>query len=397
MKYMSGKKKIILAAMTLVIALAAVGCGKEEPAGPVLDQSKVADEAKNYILISAKIEDITLSSDEAGGKFYPDSQSVLFQQPKGAVEEIIAKIGKQVKTGDKLVKLSNEYSEAHLKKLESELEQTIKNFENEKKQRKKDTIALQTQVGAVENIFKDLKQNKDTTTAYNGVEDKIKLAWKDMEIGNARLEKAGIDYNQFIFQTEKKIADLQEEIAEYKVDYQNQFIIATCEGTVQDISHLEKGDAILEGDYICNIQSEDRFFICMDDRENLLRYNTRVSFYNEKDESKELFSGHVLSSPDLCGEAFTGNENVLISIDDPSGEIPTGKLNGTWDYVKIEQVLTLDKLAVQNSDANGTYVEVMEEGRIIAKYIECVEEDDKVWVRSGLSGNEKIILNGTSK
>lgn len=394
---MSGKKKMVFALTALLLILAAGGCGKEETVGPVLDQSRITDEAKNYVLIRARVQDITLSSDEPGGRYYPDSQSVIFNQPKGAVEEIIAKMGKQVKKGDKLIRLSNDYSEAHLTKLESDLEQTQKNFETEKKQRKKDIIALQTQVGTVENVFKDLKQNKDTTTAYNGVEDRIKTSWKEMEIGNARLEKSGIDYEQFVFQTEKKIADLREEIADYKVDYQNQFITATTDGTVQDISHLEKGDIISEGDYICSIQSEDRFFISMDDRANLLRYNTKISFYDENNPSEILFSGHVLSSPDLCPEAFTGNENVLIRLDDPEAEIPTGKLTGTWDYVKISQVLTLDKLAVQKSGENGTYVEIMEDGKIIPRYIECVEEDDVVWVRSGLVGNEKIILNGTSK
>ncbi len=331
----------------------------------------------NYNTVHPEYGTFTNTTSLNGSALIPDKTSVLYKGRPAKYVSTVAKHGDTVKEGDPLVEIKIEVDEYHLAELELKLQRAKESY----------TETEQAYISDINDLQKDLNKlpaddtfGRKTVTLY--------------------IEKARLELEQYRFEQNRTIADLQKELDEIYEDRDVQYIFAPCDGYVYDTVFFDDDATIYTNQPVCTLAnlssvlirvSNDHFSCGMTATAEAGNNNNRVLLDSEiiisSNALGDASSTFAYLKPDLTEFDFTTMSVFALNIDRVI-------FNVKAETVHLENVLVIPKTAA-NADNDVFYVLKYGDDHVIHKrYIGVGQSSrDQCWVLYGVNESDSLITN----
>lgn len=303
---------------------------------------------------------------------YLRNDILTIDKSEGTFVQYLVSSGQQVKEGDPLVTYQIPSDNIGITEKKFLLEQNESAYEDNLLQR--------------ENEINENKQK------MNSMENSSIEA----QILQLNIRKMEIAYEQYKYQTLKGMKDLRTAIEELEAEMELQFIYAPYDGEVYIDDKMKEGTKI----------NQDTGLIYMNDIKSAvlgasvneiskLWYQMDVSvtgIYNMKEDTTNIHPGKILAVDSLFnGKANTGM--IYIGLEDKDDILSTmHKANITANCVTVEQVIVIPVSVVKN-EKDMRYVYILDKDGVVRKqYITGRDNGSDMWVYSGLSEGQQIVV-----
>ncbi len=349
-----------------------------------------AGEFNDYIRISGQVQPMTTIQ--------------ITPREAGIVEEIVCEEGTQIKTGDVIIRLSNDdldleilNSEANLAEKENALRNTMIQMEQEKMQLSLNILELETEVKrkgrALESqkrLFNDGLIGKEE---YLRSEEDYNLFCKKLEVTMARAEQDSMYRNIQIKQLQESLENMKLNMQRIRKRKENLFVKAPIDGEL-GLLEVVLGQSIGSGMKIGQINAMGSYKIEAQIDEH---YIDRVSpgltaTFERQNETYDAVIRKVY--PEVRNGKFQADFRF-------SGEQPSNIRTGQTYYLNLQlgqpesAVLIPRGTFYQNTGGKWIYVVVPEGGKAIRREIRIGRQNPQYYeVLEGLQPGEKVITSG---
>ena len=365
------KRKCFLKAVGLFVASAmcCMGCGKEkEQEAPVLQQEVLLtyNEA-NYKTTQVRMGDYQKVSTGSASVIYLVHDNLAWEYGEVSFAECLVKSGQTVKQGDVLMRFEAQEDRVQLETLRIQLERIREAFEEEK-----------------------VKMLEDLQTAKGKAEE---LKDEDLTIAELKIEKQQAKYEQFLYEHEKEVRQIEAQIASVKEEAREEVLIAPYDGVVEDVAGLHEGDRVYNGQWLVSLYSTDRMFIKADKAGDKLRYNMDVTIETGKNETLKSFQGKVVAAPNILPTSVS-QDLILIELDQ---EITEEQLTGIPRFrgisEDVQDILMVERGAIQY-ESGKEYVYVLDGDTVCKRYVvTALSSSEAVWLLDGLEEGQTLIVD----
>lgn len=325
-----------------------------------------------YETVLVKCADYEETSEITGIEWtYLRSDSLTIKEAEGTFSKYLVEDGQTVKQGDALV----------------EYNIPADNVTLEEKQ-----ILLKRS----ENLFKEQKAQK------NGMIDiqkqnlsKLDPKSFDAELLDLNIQKLETEYEQYVYQTETSLNAIKDTIKMLQADMETHYVYAPYDGLVKIKFSIEEGAKLDPTTELIGIKDTKSAVLGAETNTyNRLRYNMEVSvtgLNNSRDDKATVYQGKVIAEDSvLDNKAKTGRIYVAFSEPDLMDVFKRAKIKAVT--ASIQNVLVIPQSVVEN-DNGSFYVYVLDEdGAIRKQYITGRKNADEMWVYTGLTQGQSIIV-----
>lgn len=359
---------LFLAATAVCLCL--TGCGAQEEE-VVLETTMLAPEKVNYNTTPAELSEYVMTSTGSVSMEFPTPVELCWETSGTTMKEILVEKGQEVQAGDVLMTFEVEADEIKLEEMQLQLLRKKEDYT-----RKKDEKEVE--------LEKAKTKAEEITDSY---------AYR---IAVLNVEKQQIAYEKYVYETEKAIKVLEEQIEEYVALISNNKLVAPFDGMIASISYASEGDDIEVGERLISMYRTDEILLKVKSADGKLRYNMEVNIKLEGQTSGNGYTGHVISAPNIL-PASVDQDYALISLEE---ELPMrmmmfgmSKLEFTAEYQKLEDVLLVNKNALNKEDGKD-YVYILEDGAIHKRFVTVgMSTKTQAWILDGLSAGQQIVIN----
>lgn len=364
------KTKYRLLSTALLTAMLLSACAAQEADQELLTDAMLRPETANYETSTVRTEHYQAEfSGTASG--ISMAETVLTYKNSGAkYVQAHVKSGDRVSAGDTLITFEVQSSKAEKEALELQLRRKQEDYQTGKEAKQK-AIDAQKALAA-------------TLTSY------------DKQIADLQAEKLQIEYEQFIYQTERDIKALQQQIKDINARMNDTKLVAPCDGIVTYAVSGTPGNAVTPNRTLVKIVSTDSILLQVENGGENLRYHMPVTVaYGVGDKTKTL-TGRVVTANNIL-PAGLGQARTLIQLDQEVGMDILGRaFGGTLQFQALTQdvggVLVADK-NVLNTAKGSTFVYVLEGDVIHKRYVIARRNTgNTVWILDGVSEGQNLIL-----
>jgi multidrug resistance efflux pump len=167
--------------------------------------------------------------------YYPVSANLTWDTANAKLQEMKVKKNQQVIKGDVLAVFEIATSEAQQTELQLQLQRKNEEFAKGKTTR---LTAIQT--------------------AKTNLAEQSSLQRKIAELELAKLE---IAYEQYVYQTEREIATLQERVDRFLKTQTDTVLLAPFDGVVESVASVREGEKVKVGQVILSMYSEEEVYL----------------------------------------------------------------------------------------------------------------------------------------
>lgn len=362
--YRNDKLLAILLCITFITLFAA-----RQIAGAKVNNSENIDPEGKYNTVTVKLGDYveTFHSSDAGW-MYLRTDTLKIKDSLGTFDRYLVSEQQTVKKGEALLSYRIPYDSITLEEKQNNYKREEEAFFRQKKQRK--TL---------------IEQEKEKRKAAQGTP-------LDAEILELGIQKLEAEYKQYIFQAEKKLKELKEEIEEVQASGELQYLYAPYDGIIGLKTVLKEGASIDKGDELFSIYDPESLVLGIKDKENKLRYNTKVSvtgIKSSKVDTQRIYEGKVIAEDSLLNHrAELGI--TYIKVENMGPVTALGKVDISAELVRVEDVWIIPSGVVKKEDGIN-YVYVLEDGEERKQYITGRSNKTDMWVYDGLLEGQCII------
>lgn len=353
----------ILAASVLLLA-----CSEKEQTQPLMQESLMTTDEVNYYTVQVKRGDYETVVNGAASIVYLLERELYLEKDNARYDEIFVKTGQQVKEGDILMSFEIEESKAQLESLKLQLQR-------KKEDTDKDSIEM------LENINFHVKQTEE-------------LKDEKLQIANLEIDKLQASYEQFLYQAELEMKNLEEAITELEEEQSDNVLRAPFDGVIDSVSTFTKGDKVVPGQVLITMHSTDKLLLETTNTANKLRYNMPVTIEVSNRQNVRTFTGKVVTAPNILPLEIS-QDIMFIELDEAVTE---EDLKGTVKYSatleKVQDALVVNKEAV-NAEDGSNYVYILEDNALKKRFVKVYSSthSDTVWILDGLSEGQTVIID----
>lgn len=366
MWFMFKNKRI--AALLVLLCMLLTACQASVPDDNLISDEMIVPEEIKYKTTEVTVGDYEKVSQGSLSLKYPVTEQLKVEATgQVTVKAIHVKSMQNVKAGTVLAEFEVKIDEAALAELNLKLERAKEAFRTGKQTRQ-------------DNIDNAKKKTEGLTS-------------HELKIAQLNLEKQQVEYEQYVYQTQKSIAAIEEDIAEIYANARKKYIVAPFDGVVESVASLAVDERVSTGKVIVTLRSTDEFYLLAESSGTKLRYNMNVTIEAGKKDEKLEFSGRVVSAPNALPITLA-QSSAIIHIE--SGVSHT-VLKNTPIYRSIEEsvknVLLVDRSALGKDD-NGDFVYILGNDVIQKRYVlRGLNNTEHFWIMDGLTEGQSIILN----
>jgi len=359
------RPNIFLMICSIVVCL--TGCGKTQESAVLLPEELLTSEQANYKTVQVQIGDYEKETVGKGSIMYLLRRNLYWENSKAFFAECHVKVGQEVKKGDILMSFDLEENRLALETLRIQLLRTKENFE------------------------------KANTEKYIELSDaKVKLQdLKDFErkIAEINIEKMQAAYEQFLYESDREIRRVEEQIAELKAEMEENTLAAPFDGVIQDIVSLHEGDQVSEGTWLVRMYSTDHLVVKADSFAGNLRYNMDVIVEARRGENCDTYAGKVIIAPHIL-PSLASQDWTLIELEE---DVTKEQLKGTITFKSITEsihgILQVESQAIHREDGED-FVYVLEGDMVQKRFVKkTLDRADKVWILDGLYEDQTLIVD----
>ncbi len=252
------------------------------------------------------------------------------------------------------------------------------------------------------------RQEKEYTAGYDMRRAEIIMAEHELkgitdknekEIKKLEIKKLKLALNAFTKQR-SNIAELKNEIAQYKKGINTTEVVANHDGVIMECSDYKADDIIHKGNIVATISPMKDYIIRIDDlTEGNLRFNDDVRVTFESDEGNTDISGKVVMSSNILSYGNAQSYAYVKLTDVPSDFVPKGTIKIYFSSKALKNVLLVDSDAVNFETAGEgssveeiPYVYIFEDGNAYKRYIEVFGNNrEEYLVLQGLTAGQKVV------
>jgi len=368
MRYMSGinrrRSGVVITGLFLMSMLLA-GCGTkqgEEEKEVLLMTSAQTEEESIYETTMVTRGDFIRSTNFDGVLFYPETEPVIYEGEQAVLQEWLVRAGDRVAEGDPLASIRVEYDEVALAEMELTLERMRSDYDWQKKQ-------MEAEVAAGKAAWEQDGSRK-SELIYQKAEKSLELYELSMEQG--------------IRVQEENIRLFRERIAVTE-------IVAPADGVVENLPHIKSGEYVPQGQTLMEIYNPDIQWLRVTDVNASLRYNMEVRIETGQPKRRTVLTGRVVAADNILQDSLRRGV-AYIEIDEVPEETQWTNTSIKADVVSAEQVLLVDRLAVETIDGSS-FVYLLEDGDIYRRQvIRAGQGPNEVWVLMGLEEGQEVVI-----
>ena len=338
------------------------------------------------------------------GQVHPMTTIQVSPREAGIVEEIVIEEGTQVKTGDVIIRLSNDdldleilNSEANLAEKENALRNTMIQMEQEKMQLSLNILELQTEVKRKGRALESQKRLFDDgligKEEYLRSEEDYTLFCKKLEVTLARAEQDSIYRQVQIKQMEESLDNMRLNMQRIRRRKDNLEVKAPIDG-VLGLIEVGLGESVASGRKIGQINAEGSYKIeAQVDEHYIDRVFAGLTATFER--QNEIYDAVIRKVyPEVRGGKFQADFRF-------SGEQPANIRTGQTYYLNLQlgqpesAVLIPRGTFYQKTGGKWIYVVDPDGGRAVRREIRIGRQNPQFYeVLEGVEPGEKVITSG---
>ncbi len=356
-----------VAALSLTALLCLTACGSGEQSQTLLQEELMTSQQANYKTVQVETGEYIKTVSGKVSFVYPLQTSLYWENSNARYREVLVRRGQEVKEGDVLMIFDIEESTAELEALKLQLQRAREDYGTGNAER---LAVINAEIAHTE-----------------ALED------YELQIANLTIEKLQAEYEQFVYQSELEISQLEEQIKTIESEIENNQLVAPFDGVIDDVISYNPGDQVVQGQALITIYATDKFLLKADGASGYLRYNTKVTIETGDKDNPKSYSGRVVAASNILPASLSQNL-TLIELD---ADITEEELKGTLKYQcnteEVRDILVADRDAV-SKEAGESYVYVLNGDMVQKRYIVTGENHtDMVWILDGLSEGQILIVD----
>jgi len=372
------KNRILFAAM-LAGCVTLTACQSVKTEETQLSQKVLTPKEANYQTVSVDFADYVKSAQGGAEIFYPVNAQL---SPAKQVRFLASHVqeGDHVQKGDVLVSFAADSNELVLEEYDLKLERAKEALTEGSANRRTAIEKAQKELDSLK-VWDEEKQ-----------EYRYRKGLRERQIMQLQIQKQEIDLQQFIYQSEQSIRELEKQIGKQQEKVQEMQLTAPFDGVIDSITMFREGDTVLAHETVIEMYSEEKKLLAVTgivDEE--IRCFTDVTVEAHSKEDKKVFSGRVISAPNILPHDAQQGQ-VLIELKEDTGTYQDDFLY-FYEKESVGQVLLTDRRAV-GMDEQGEYVYVLEDGIVKKRYVVTgFSNSSQVWILDGLSAGQTLVLD----
>lgn len=328
----------------------------------------------NYNTVEAAYGDFgkELKGNAGRGNISPEfvlTKDLSWETSNARFQEILVRNGDFVKKGDVLAVFDLEADTVALREMELELTRTREAFARGCQQREESIAEAMT----------------DT------LQEGLKI--EQLKIEELQVEKLKIAYEQYVYQTQKSIANLEEKLEELREAVEVNTLTAPFDGVISWVISYSKGDKVTAGAKLISMYSPDEFYLKAADYVDQLNYNTEITLEAGSKNDRRTYVGRVVSAPDILPDTIS--QKYLYVKLEPAATLD--KLVGSVEFSarteELKDVLLVKKTAVSSEDGRN-FVYLLEDDIVKKRYILTgIGNTEYTWILDGVDAGQMLILD----
>lgn len=333
----------------------------------IIDVDELTLETANYDLYTIEYGEYSKPATATGYMVYMVEQEMFMEEGTARLKKLHVMRNAEVKAGDVLATYEKEGSRAELERMELALKRAQEGFELGKQERTESLRTLKEQLGAL----------TDAT---------------DIKLHQIRIQQAQLDYERYVYESERSIAQQQRNIDETREFYADTQLIAPFDGVITYVSNKNPGDTIYSGETLVTVQSQEKYLLGIDNSSGNFRYGMRVQVGIGPRNKKEYVEGRVVAAANVLP-----NENkvpqALIEMEPNDIKIGMKNISIEGKNIDMQNVLKVSRSAI-SFEGGKSYVSILD-GDMVQKRIIVSGHTSAgdTWVVQGLSEGQEVIID----
>jgi multidrug efflux pump subunit AcrA (membrane-fusion protein) len=372
------KNKFVCYLLSITACLCLCGCGKQEE---TKIEALIAPEKANYDTEQVEKADYLTESQGDVSIEFPKELKLSWDVEGATVKEVLVEKGQEVKAGDVLMTFQVEVDKIALEELEIQLLRKQEDYA-----RKKDVMEVQLR-----------EAEEEAEEIVNGHSYRIAVL---------NVEKKRIDYEQYVYQTEKAIGELEEKVREQKELLVNTEMKAPIDGIIGSVPYSSEGEPVAVGETLITMFATDEVLLKVSRAGEKLRYNMEVVVTKGNKSNGKQYRGRVISAPNIL-PGTVQQDFALIALEEEMTLADYGyetkgpgrgygfrtKMEFTAKYQELKDVLLVSKEAIRKEDGK-TYVYILEDGVVHKRFVTVgLSGKTHAWILDGLREGQAVILD----
>lgn len=352
-------------AASLMAALFLTACGKEEEKENLLQDELLMAQSPNYKTVAVECGEYVKSITGTASELYLVTAELSWDGDNAYYQEIPVRRGQKVKEGDVLAIFNIDSSQVTLED-------------------------VKLQLTRAEEDYAEGSTNRQIDIA-NAQKSAEKLEGYERELADLKIEKQQIEYEQYVYQSERNIARLKERLTELTKEMENTTLVAPFDGVIESVVAYNRGDKVTAGKVLITMYSTDLLVLKADSNVSNLRYNMDVDITISYRKEEKSYTGKVIASPEILPDSVD-SELAVIEV---SEEIPAEELNGSIRFrcntEEIQGALMVDRSAVKKENGKS-YVYVLQDDTVQKRFVATGPyNNDKIVILDGLTEGQLLI------
>ena len=363
-------KRFRLLSCVLLAGILLSACSSQETGNALLTDAMLRPEAANYETTTVRADRYQAESTGTASAVFMAETALTYKNSGAKYKEVHVKPGNQVSAGDTLITFEVQADKSEKEALTLQLRRKQEDYQTGKEAKQK-AIDAQKALAA-------------SLTSY------------DRQLADLQAEKLQIEYEQFVYSTEREIKQLQQQIADINARLNDTKLVAPCDGIVTYAVGGTPGNNVTPNKTLVKIISLDDVLLQVETGGEDLRYHMPVTVkYGGGDKVKTL-TGRVVAAANIL-PAGLEQTRTLIQLDQEAGAEILGRAFGaSLEFRALTQdignALVADKNAL-NIAKGSSFVYILEDDVIHKRYVTARKNTgDTIWILDGVSAGQNLIL-----
>lgn len=365
---MSRSKRALMLALCLCLCMPLASASAQSPS--LISDEMIQTETVNYaktVLVEESV--LERSYNAAASEYYPYTCSLSLETSNASFLEYKVARRQTVQAGDVLMVFTVDIDEAALASTQLSLDRAREDYQAGKETRTAEIDAL-------------LLQKANTQDAFE-------RAMLDL-----RIERAQVSYEQYCYQQECRIADIEEQLTKMQEQNSRTELIAPFDGVVSDLAYKRLGERVYANETLVTLYREDGMLLRISNDNQFFRYGMEVSVKSGGKNNQTIYRGRIVAADNQLPESRRLGHAFIELEPFENGEKPRlANLTATGVSQYLENVMLIPRRAAA-MDGGKYYVECLVNGVPQKRFINVgLSTTSHSWVLQGLEMGDTVILN----
>ena len=354
--------------LLLCLCLMAVSAAAAESPN-LLAEELIQTETVNYDK-SVKVEtaDYTRTNNASASAYYPYTYTIGPEVNNASFLEYHVTRSQKVKAGDILATFTLDVDEAAMASVKLSLERTREDYQLGEEKKREEIAQLISEQTGVRDLY-------------------------ERELMTLRIQRAQVAYEQYCYQQECSIAQLEEELAEMEEASKECYLYAPYDGIITGITYKREGERVYANEGLITMYREDGMLLAIGNGQLNFRYGMPVTVkIGVKTDQKE-FKGRVVAADNILPENRRKGY-AFIELEPFEGEKPRlNRMTATCVSEHVGSVMIIPRKTV-TLEGGKYYVECLVNGAVQKRYINIgLQNVSNAWVLQGLQPGDTIMID----